>query len=394
MIGGIILNSIKLSFKNAAIILFSFIMALSGIFAFSPSTYAQDKGPASLKVKVSNTEVPAKAEQQAKAQFSSYAQALSQIDKTGSNGEYKLGNPFKIYKLNGQEDGNYYYPIMQGDTIKYVLTVTPKNENDLNVNKNSANYSVHISKFIADALNQYRQNNIPITIFTNKDGYFVEHDNKISMIKQTKLADDQTPVATPAPPKVQTNQTVDASKAVAAQKSVATKYVNTLPHFQIRETQGNNGWCAGFTMAALLNATKNTNQYRAQDIMRTIHPGLSGQRFQFTGLTPDEMIQYGRSQGKNPSLYNGMPSFEMVDQYTSKNQGIAILSQRLEASPNGLHGRHAMAVVGNAVLANGQKVIVFWNPWDRDVSLQPADSDIIPVSDGSHFKWFSAIPGY
>lgn len=47
MIGGIILNSIKLSFKNTAIILFSFIMALSGIFAFSSSTYAQDKGPAS-----------------------------------------------------------------------------------------------------------------------------------------------------------------------------------------------------------------------------------------------------------------------------------------------------------------------------------------------------------
>ncbi|OFO98777.1 C47 family peptidase [Staphylococcus sp. HMSC065E08] len=387
------MNNTKSLLKSFTIILFSLIMALSGLLTFSTPNQAQAASKASLKVKVSNTEVPANAEQQAESQFSSYAQALSQIDKSGTNGEYKLGKPFKIYKFNGQENGNYYFPVLQGEHIKYVLTVTPKNENDVNADKNSANYSVRISKFIADSLNQYRQANTPITIFTNKDGYFAEHNHKIEMIKQTKLADDKTAPSTPAAPKMQMNKTVDASQPISQQRSVATKYVNTLPHFQIRETQGNNGWCAGFTMAALLNATKNTNQYRAQDIMRTIHPGLSGQRFQFTGLTPDEMIQYGRSQGKNPTYYNSMPSYDMVDQYTSDNKGIAILSERVE-STNGLHGRHAMAVVGNAVLANNQKVIVFWNPWDSDVSLQPVDSNIIPVSDGSHFRWFASIPGY
>ena len=65
-----------------------------------------------------NTEVPAKAEQQAETQFSSYAQALSQIDKSGTNGEYQLGKPFKIYKFNGQEDGNYYFPVLQGLVIQ------------------------------------------------------------------------------------------------------------------------------------------------------------------------------------------------------------------------------------------------------------------------------------
>jgi hypothetical protein len=32
---------------------------------------------------------------------------------------------------------------------------------------------------------------------------------------------------------------------------------------QIRETQGQNGWCAGYTMAFLLNATYNTGHYNA-----------------------------------------------------------------------------------------------------------------------------------
>ena len=35
----------------------------------------------------------------------------------------------------------------------------------------------------------------------------------------------------------------------------------------------------------LLNATYNTGHYNAEMIMRALHPNLSGQAFQFTGLT-------------------------------------------------------------------------------------------------------------
>ncbi|MQH23808.1 cysteine protease staphopain A, partial [Escherichia coli] len=56
------------------------------------------------------------------------------------------------------------------------------------------------------------------------------------------------------------------------------QYVNKLENFKIRETQGNNGWCAGYTMSALLNATYNTNKYHAEAVMRFLHPNLQGQR--------------------------------------------------------------------------------------------------------------------
>ncbi len=36
------------------------------------------------------------------------------------------------------------------------------------------------------------------------------------------------------------------------------QYENTLKNFKIREQQFDNSWCAGFSMAALLNATKDT----------------------------------------------------------------------------------------------------------------------------------------
>ena len=42
-------------------------------------------------------------------------------------------------------------------------------------------------------------------------------------------------------------------------------------------------------------------------------------------------------------------------------KGIAILGS-IE-SRNGMHAGHAMVVVGNAKLDNGQEVIIIWNPW-------------------------------
>lgn len=156
------MNIAKTFFKTASMLLLAAIMVISGALSYvTQQTTTANASSDSLKIKVDNTDVPGQAKQEAKQHFSSYAQALSQIDRSGNNGEFKLGHSFKIYKFNGQEDGNFYYPVMQGDTIKYILTVTPKSENDVHANKNNANYSVRISKFISDELNQYRQN-IPL----------------------------------------------------------------------------------------------------------------------------------------------------------------------------------------------------------------------------------------
>lgn len=146
-------------------------------------------------------------------------------------------------------------------------------------------------------------------------------------------------------------------------------------------------------MAALLNATKNTSTYNGESIMHQVHPNLTGQQFQFTGLTIQEMIDYGKSQGRNTSYYDGMPSYDVVDQQTKQNKGMVVLGEQVESS-QGLHAGHAMAVVGNAELSNSEKVIVIWNPWDQDYTLQPADSNIIPVSNGDHYQWFGSVTGF
>ena len=93
-----------------------------------------------------------------------------------------------------------------------------------------------------------------------------------------------------------------------------TQNMYQLKNFRIRETQGYNSWCAGYTMSALLNATYNTNRYNAESVMRYLHPNLRGHDFQFTGLTSNEMLRFGRSQGRNTQYLNRMTSYNEVDQ--------------------------------------------------------------------------------
>ena len=66
-----------------------------------------------------------------------------------------------------------------------------------------------------------------------------------------------------------------------------------------------------------------------------------------------------------------MTTYNEVDNLTKNNKGIAVLGSRVE-SRNGMHAGHAMAVVGNAKLDNGQEVIIIWNPWDNGFMTQDA----------------------
>lgn len=80
-------------------------------------------------------------------------------------------------------------------------------------------------------------------------------------------------------------------------------------------------------MAALLNATKNTDTYNAHDIMRTLYPEVSEQDLPNCSTFPNQMIEYGKSQGRDIHYQEGVPSYEQVDRLTKDNVGIMILAQ-------------------------------------------------------------------
>ncbi len=363
--------------KNVKKFVFSllvFVLIVS--FASEPvnaktSTQNETLNEKSTKVNIDEKGIPEEVKELAKSQYLPRVAALDRLSEKKES-SYILGEPFKIYKFNYKSDGNYYFPVLdKEDNVVYVVTISQKIEKDKTASQ-SGKYTVNVSPFLARILNQYE--NQKITILTNTKGYFVLTENdEIKPVLKTPL----------------TNENQFESTKLEVQK----QYINKLKNFKIRETQGNNGWCAGYTMSALLNATYNTDRYNAKAMMRYLHPNLQGEAFQFTGLTPQEMMRFGQSQNRQVEFLNRMPSYNEIDNLTKSNKGIAILGRRIE-STNGIHAGHSMAVVGNAKLENGQEVIIIWNPWDHGFMTQDAKSNITPASNGDHYNWNSSIYGY
>lgn len=389
-----------ISFKLISILLFAILLLSTIAFTDLNKSYAAQKSN-QLEINVKNDKVPQKVQNLAQQQYKGYAQALDK-QKNSQPGDYQLGEAFKIYKFNGEEDNSYYYPVLKDGKIIYTLTVSPKSEDDLKQSKENANYSVKISNFIAKDLDAIKDKHTNITILTDEKGFYFEENGQVKLIKATPLPTNikdkennqhmsshlkQQLKATSEPTKINENQ------AAEADQDNQVQYENTLKNFKIREQQFDNSWCAGFSMAALLNATKNTDKYNAHDIMRTLYPNVSEEELPQFSTNPQQMIKYGNSQGRDIQHQSGMPSYNQVDQLTKDNKGAMILAHSVENNPNDPHLGHAMAVVGNAKINNEEKLI-FWNPWDTDLSIQDADSNLLHLSFNRDYTWEDTMIGY
>ncbi|RQM98108.1 cysteine protease [Staphylococcus warneri] len=389
-----------ISFKLISILLFAILLLSTIAFTDLNKSYAAQKSN-QLEINVKNDKVPQKVQNLAQQQYKGYAQALDK-QKNSQPGDYQLGEAFKIYKFNGDEDNSYYYPVLKDGKIIYTLTVSPKSEDDLKQSKENANYSVKISNFIAKDLDAIKDKHTNITILTDEKGFYFEENGQVKLIKATPLPTNikdkennqhmsshlkQQLKATSEPTKINENQ------AAEADQDNQVQYENTLKNFKIREQQFDNSWCAGFSMAALLNATKNTDKYNAHDIMRTLYPNVSEEELPQFSTNPQQMIKYGNSQGRDIQHQSGMPSYNQVDQLTKDNKGAMILAHSVENNPNDPHLGHAMAVVGNAKINNEEKLI-FWNPWDTDLSIQDADSNLLHLSFNRDYTWNDTMIGY
>lgn len=393
-------NSCKTRIFNIiSIALISLLILSLGAFANNNNAKA-DSQSKQLEIKVKSDKVPQKVDDLAHQQFSGYAKALDKQNNTQSS-KYELGEAFKIYKFNGEEDNSYYYPVIKDGKIVYILTLSPKNKDDLNKSKDDRNYSIKISNFIAKELNEIKDKDTNITVLTDEKGFYFEEDGKVRLVKATPLVNNikekessktvspqlkQDLKATVTPSKIEESETIQ-------NEEDQVQYENTLKNFKIREQQFDNTWCAGFSMAALLNATKNTDTYNAHDIMRTLYPNVSEEELVNCSTFPNQMIEFGKSQGRDIHYQEGVPSYNQVDQLTKDNVGIMILAQSVSQNPNDPHLGHALAVVGNAKI-NDQEKIIYWNPWDTEVSIQDADSSLLHLSFNRDYNWYGSMIGY
>ncbi|MEN2454627.1 staphopain proregion domain-containing protein, partial [Bacillus sp. JR_15] len=103
-------------------IIVALLLSLSAITNIKTAQANQDSDQ--LEINVKSNKVPQKVEQLAQQQYVGYAQALDKQHNKQS-GKYQLGEPFNIYKFNGEEDNSYYYPILKDGKIVYTLTISP-----------------------------------------------------------------------------------------------------------------------------------------------------------------------------------------------------------------------------------------------------------------------------
>ena len=391
----------KLSYMITIMLAFTLSLALGLFFNSAHADSLPQKNGANqktTKVTVSNKDVPDAVRKLAEEQ---YLSRVALLDKASNHKatSYTLGEPFKIYKFNGEEDNSYYYPVIKDGKIVYTLTLSPKNKDDLNKSKEDMNYSVKISNFIAKDLDQIKDKNSNITVLTDEKGFYFEEDGKVRLVKATPLPgnvkEKESAKTVSAKLKQELKNTVTPTKVEEneAIQEDQVQYENTLKNFKIREQQFDNSWCAGFSMAALLNATKNTDTYNAHDIMRTLYPEVSEQDLPNCSTFPNQMIEYGKSQGRDIHYQEGVPSYEQVDQLTKDNVGIMILAQSVSQNPNDPHLGHALAVVGNAKI-NDQEKLIYWNPWDTELSIQDADSSLLHLSFNRDYNWYGSMIGY
>ncbi len=153
-------------FNIISIIMVSMLILSLGAFANSNKAKA-DSHSKQLEINVKSDKVPQKVKDLAQQQFAGYAKALDK-QSNAKTGKYELGEAFKIYKFNGEEDNSYYYPVIKDGKIVYTLTLSPKNKDDLNKSKEDMNYSVKISNFIAKDLDQIKDKNSNITVLTDE----------------------------------------------------------------------------------------------------------------------------------------------------------------------------------------------------------------------------------
>lgn len=314
---------------------------------------------------------------------------------------YTLGEPFKVYLESGENDGNYYFPLLNADEIEYVLTVFPIDETNILSDSRSLNYnySAELGSYLAHGLENIRileeiSLEDPITLLTNKEGYYYEKDGEVEVLVEvgSSVRDEDEFIETNFEelPVLEIKGDTDGivTKSIG---STSIIYYDSLANFTIRETQGSNAWCAGYVIAALLNATKNTDSYYAEKVMREIYPNLDGAEFINTGLTAVQIRDYGRSQGRSTGLYAFSIPFLVNRSDIANNSGTAML---FRGEPEDELGYHAMALVAVFTFDDLTNFYLVWNPWYDGVSVIDASVNRMNFTNGWYYEWINSVRGF
>lgn len=183
---------------------------------------------------------------------------------------------------------------------------------------------------------------------------------------------------------------------------VSPKYT-TAPDFKIRETQGQEPWCAEYVAAAAINTV-----YKAKDTSvvgdGAITTAKTLMQKYFPGTPDDELEKMGGGSIQNclntikkeynvtADIVNRKLSFDEVKKEIDNDKIVELDADESDATPGFVdESGHAMAIVGYVVPSDGNTseyapYYEVWNPWWQKYFYISINSDTIKLA-GTTFEW-------
>lgn len=198
------------------------------------------------------------------------------------------------------------------------------------------------------------------------------------------------------------NETSSNKAERATTVKVTPKYT-TAPDFKVRETQGQQPWCAEYVAAAAINTV-----YKAKDtvvvgdgavttaktLMQKYFPGTSDEDLEKMGggTVQDSLDTIKKEYNVTADVVDRKLSFEEVKKEIDNDKIIELDADEVDVTPGFVDDTgHAMAIVGYVVPSDGNTAdhapyYEVWNPWWQKYFYISANSDTIKLA-GTTFEW-------
>ena len=190
------------------------------------------------------------------------------------------------------------------------------------------------------------------------------------------------------------------TKSLSSKQEVSTSVdYATAPDFAIRETQGQEPWCAEYVNAAAVNTVEKATQAgnpvtSAKTLMQLIYPGVPDSELSTMGggTIENNLSVMQKNYGVTADVENKTLNFEQVKKEVDSDNIVQIDAyDSKETAPPGSSDNvgHSLAIVGYVLPPSGSDQTPYyevWNPWWRKSIYVSVNSDTIRLG-GTDYKW-------
>lgn len=271
----------------------------------------------------------------------------------GVPGAVKLGTPFVLNVQNN--DKLYYFPILNSDN-EIVMTYRAY--------KNGDSYGGIFSEALVDELSEFEAattRSDPVKISLNPKLDIVLQSNRhvaVSKSNDTGAATEVVQLKSSAanglsktPVNVLSVLCTNTGNPNIQLRGISDNRWRDLP-VTIRETQGNDSWCAGY-VTAMIVSYKTKGVYYARDVAN--YAGVTKNE----GISNTKLIGFAKSKGLSPRIsFFGLSTNSIVN-HIKDNDPVFV------GAINISNESHALALTGYQQNINSGNILKFrvWNPW-------------------------------